>query len=85
MYRDISRGNFYDIPKSAFFFLIVKAKKHRKPQGHSVFFGRNVSKEKTVDNCFFKAKSTECEQSESRLAQTKLCDTRMDGSGFSLC
>ena len=28
-------------------------------------YGRNVSKEKTVDNCFFKAKSTECEQNES--------------------
>ena len=45
-------------------------------------YGRNVSKEKTVDNRFLKAKSTECEQSESRLAQTKLCDTRMDRSGF---
>ena len=36
---------------------------------NSLFFGQKVSKEKTIEYRFFKAKSTECEQRASSLAR----------------
>ena len=45
-------------------------------------YGRNVSKEKTVNKRFFKAKSAECELTEPKLAKAIVNDTRTDRSGF---